>query len=92
MALRVSADSAHALADPLQGVVTAGVVGGQSSPSPSKPAGRFATLLLLNLQFSCGVEGDADLPLIREDVNKVKGHTEGLSILNQALLRGILFY
>ena len=36
-----------------------------------------------------GLAGDADLPRIWEEVARLKGHTEGLSTLNQTLLKVI---
>ena len=39
-------------------------------------------LSLIHLGFACGVVGDADLPIIWEELAHIKGRTEGLTILN----------
>ena len=52
--------------------------------------GRVAYLLILNLHFVCRVSQCGDLPPIWEAVDRGKGSTEGLSILNQTLMRGHL--
>ena len=58
-------------------------------PYPVTPAGRVAALFMLHIHFVCSVEGNGDLYNIWEEVDKDKGHTEGLATLDQALLRGI---
>ena len=42
--------------------------------------------------WGCGVEGDAELPLIWEEVDQAKRRIEGLTTLNQALLIWIQSY
>ena len=65
-----------------------GGIGSVSSPTyQDVPEGRFATLLLLQLRFTCRVAGDGDLPPIWEAVAWGKVRTEGLAILNQMLIR-----
>ena len=72
----------HAFAAALQ-VVVAVILGADLPASfPASPSGKFATLLLPRLRFTCGVAGDGDLPPIWEEVARVKGPTEGLSTLN----------
>ena len=46
-------------------------------------------LLLLHLLFTCGVAGYAGILPIWEEVSRVRGRTEGLSTLNQTILRVI---
>ena len=64
---------------------------GEALPAPLfyAPAGRVAALSLLQLRYTCGVSGDAELPPIWEEADLAKGHTGGLSTLNHTLLRGI---
>ena len=55
------------------------------SPSTAAPLGRVEALSLLHLRFAYGVEGDADLPSIWEELARVKGHMKGLATLNQII-------
>ena len=59
----------------LQGMVAEGVAPALPSPSPAAPAVSVATLLLLHLQFACGVEVDEDLTPIWEAVARLKVRT-----------------
>ena len=60
----------YAFSSALQGVLATGGVVALPSPSPTVPAGRVATLLLLHLRFACWVEGYGDLPPVWDDVGK----------------------
>ena len=51
----------HAFSNAMQGVATMGVVAALPYPSLAALSERVATLLLLNLHFTCGVVGDKDL-------------------------------
>ena len=87
--LGISDAAFHALSAALQGGVEVGVGVALHSPSTTTPSGRVAPLSLIHPHFACGVAGDADLTPIWEEVAHVKGCTEGLSTLNQTLLRGL---
>ena len=73
-------------------MVTAGVVSALPFPSPFAPGGKVARLSLLHLRLMCGVAGDSDLTPIWEAVAQVRGKTERLETLNQALMRGLLSF
>ena len=88
--LGISGATFHAFAAALQGVVAVGVKSVLPSPSPTASAGRVSSLLLLHLRFACGVTGNTDLPHIWDEVAQLKGSTEGLATLSQAILRGLL--
>ena len=79
----------HAFALSLQGVVAAGVSITVPSPALSAPTGKVATLSLLHLLFTYGVEVDGELPPIWAAVVWGKGQMEGLATLNQALMRSL---
>ena len=87
--LGLSYSALHAFAAALQGVVVAGVRAAVSSPAPSSPMGKVATLYLIHLRFTCRVAVDGDLPPILEAVSWGKGRMKGLSNQNQALMRGL---
>ena len=82
----------HTFTYALQEVVAVGRGAALPSPSTAAPSGRVTALLLLHIRFACRLEGDADLTPIWEEMACVKGHTEGIYILNQTLLRGIPSY
>ena len=67
----------------------AGVVVALPSPSPATPAGKVATLLLLNLHFVCGVERKGELCLFWEAMVRIRGRTEEIANLNHTLMRGL---
>ena len=79
----------HTFAAALQGVVAARVSAEVPSLSPSAPTGNVATFSLLHLPFTSGVEVDGYLPPILEVVAQGNGIMEGLSTLNQSLMRGL---
>ena len=87
--LEISNDTVYACAAALKTVVEEGVGAALPSPSPTTPSGRVAALSLLQLRYTCGVSGDAELPPIWEEADLAKGHKGGLSTLNHTLLRGI---
>ena len=60
-------------------------------PSPALfiPRGKVATLSLLHLLFACRVAVDVNLPPMWEAVDRGRGKMEGLTTLNQALMRGL---
>ena len=62
--LGLSDSALHAFAADLQGVVAAGVSSALSSPAPSGPTGKVATLSLLHLRFACRVAVNVDGPPI----------------------------
>ena len=66
-----------------------GVVAELPSPSPVTPAGKVATLSFLQLCFACRVAGDGNLPPIWEALAREEGKMEGLTTLNQALVRSL---
>ena len=78
----------HTFSAALQRFMTEEVLVALTPPSPSAPAGKFTTLLLLNLCFMYGVAGDGCLPLIWGAVARVRVRTEGITTLNQNLMRG----
>ena len=88
-ALGLSDATLQAFTAAMQGVVTAGVVSALPSPSPAAPGGKVARLSLLHLRFACRVAGDDGIPPLLEAVALGQGKTEGLAILNQALMRGL---
>ena len=73
-------------------MVTAGIVSALSSPSPAALGRKVARLSLLHLRFACGLAGDSDPPPIWEAVAQGRGKTEGLTTLNQALMRGLPYF
>ena len=50
---------------------------------------KVARLFLLHLRFACGVAGDSELPPIWYAIVQGRGKTEGLTTMNQALMRGL---
>ena len=60
----LATDPLHTFAASLIGTVAAGVSTLVPYPSTSDPMGKFVTLYLLQLRFSCRVEVDGDLPHI----------------------------
>ena len=76
----------------LQGVVASVLVTVLPPPETSAPSEKVASLYLLHLRIDFIVSGDAGLSRIWEEVAQCWGQTEGLDILNQALLRGILSF
>ena len=69
-------------------MVAAGVSAALPSPAPSGPTGKFATLSLLHIRFTYGVEVNVDILPIWESVVQGRGNMEGLANLNQALMMG----
>ena len=88
-ALCISDAVVHAFASALQVVVMRGLVVALPSPSPAASSVRVTALSLLYLRFEYGLMGDANLPLIWEDVGRTKRRIEGINTLNQTILRGI---
>ena len=88
-ALGLSDSALHALSAALQGMVSDGVSASVPSPDPPAPTGKVATLYLLRLRFAYRVAADWELPRIWDAVSQEKGRMEGLSTLNQALMRGL---
>ena len=69
----------------------AGVEASLPSPSPATPEGRVMNLSILQILFACRLAGDRDLPPIWVAVARGKIRMEGLTTLNQMLMRGIPF-
>ena len=88
-ALSISDSALHAFPAALQGMLAAGVSAAVPSPYLSNPTGKVATLSLLHLHLTCRVIVYGDLPPIWEVVTRGKGRMEGISTLNQALMRGL---
>ena len=86
-ALGLSDSAVHDFAASLQGVVAAGVSTALPSPDPSRLTKKVVTLSLLHLRFAFGVTADVHLPNIWESVAQGRGNIDGLSTLNQALMR-----
>ena len=88
-ALDLSESALHASAAALQGLVAARISAAVPSPALSAPTVKVATLSLLHLRFVCRVSVYRDLPPIWEAVVRGNGQMEGLSTLNQSLIRGL---
>ena len=87
--LGLSDSALHAFAAALKVVMAAGVSAAVPSPSPSAPTGKVATLSVLHLRLTCGVEVDWYLPPILGAVSRVKWRMEGLATLYQALVKSL---
>ena len=87
--LGLSDSALHAFAAALQSMVAAVVRAVVPSIDLSASTGKVATLSLLHLCFTCGVDLDGYLPPIWDPVARVKGGVEGIVTLIQALMRGL---
>ena len=88
-ALVLSGATIHDFAAALQGVVAVGVGAALSTPYTAAPTEKVSTLYLLHLHFICRVAEDGDLPPIWETVTRERVRMEGLTTLNQEILRGM---
>ena len=88
-ALGLSDAAVHNFSSALQEVAMAGVEASLPSPSPATPEGRVMNLSILQILFACRLAGDRDLPPIWVAVARGKIRMEGLTTLNQMLMRGI---
>ena len=87
--LGISNAAIYAFASALQEVVVVGGLEYLPSPSPAALSEKVVYLLLIQLCFSCDMLGHGDLLPIWEEVDRVKGCTEGLDTQNKVLLRGV---